>query len=230
MIGWLRTRVRKQPIIMLYFESENELTYYILEAWFVSPVRCIVVILLKWVMGFHCEMNVWPIIWLLSTFAMQWMNILNWLYWTNIWIYLDHRTGSLMTVLALTVKIKKSCSFQVCHLEVKLNRSFGFLRNWSHWLPSIQFWKSQTKFWESLTPRLPLMQALRWSYVAELYQKVIQYEAQKRSLALDISICDDFYYKKINIHSSRRLICTNMLVPPVCLKLHHKIKRIITLS
>ena len=32
MIGWLRTRVRKQPIIMLYFESENELTFYNLEA------------------------------------------------------------------------------------------------------------------------------------------------------------------------------------------------------
>ena len=32
MIGWLRTRVRKQPIIMLYFESENELKFYNLEA------------------------------------------------------------------------------------------------------------------------------------------------------------------------------------------------------
>ena len=30
----------------------------------------------------------------------------------------------------------------------------------SHWLPGIKFWKSQTNFWESLTPRLPLMQAL----------------------------------------------------------------------
>ena len=36
MIGWLRTRVRKQPIIMLYFESENELTFYNLEAWFLQ--------------------------------------------------------------------------------------------------------------------------------------------------------------------------------------------------
>ena len=33
MIGWLRTRVRKQPIIALYFESENELKFYNLEAW-----------------------------------------------------------------------------------------------------------------------------------------------------------------------------------------------------
>ena len=32
MIGCLRTRVRKQPIITLYFESENELNFYNLEA------------------------------------------------------------------------------------------------------------------------------------------------------------------------------------------------------
>ena len=36
MIGCLRTRVRKQPIIALYFEFENELKFYNLEAW--SPV------------------------------------------------------------------------------------------------------------------------------------------------------------------------------------------------
>ena len=34
MIGCLRTRVRKQPIIALYFESENELRFYNLEAWY----------------------------------------------------------------------------------------------------------------------------------------------------------------------------------------------------
>ena len=34
MIGFLRTRVRKQPIIALYFESENELKFYNLQAWF----------------------------------------------------------------------------------------------------------------------------------------------------------------------------------------------------
>ena len=33
MIGCLRTRVRKQPIIALYFEFENELKFYNLEAW-----------------------------------------------------------------------------------------------------------------------------------------------------------------------------------------------------
>ena len=33
MIGCLRTRVRKQPINALYFESENELKFYNLEAW-----------------------------------------------------------------------------------------------------------------------------------------------------------------------------------------------------
>ena len=32
MIGCLRTRVRKQPIIALYFEFENELMFYNLEA------------------------------------------------------------------------------------------------------------------------------------------------------------------------------------------------------
>ena len=33
MIGCLRTRVRKQPIIAFYFEFENELKFYNLEAW-----------------------------------------------------------------------------------------------------------------------------------------------------------------------------------------------------
>ena len=32
MIGCLRTHVRKQPIIALYFESENELKFYNPEA------------------------------------------------------------------------------------------------------------------------------------------------------------------------------------------------------
>ena len=53
MIGCLRTRVRKQPIIALYFESENELKFYNLEALFcyavlsvlssfdLVPVKCI---------------------------------------------------------------------------------------------------------------------------------------------------------------------------------------------
>ena len=31
MVGCLRTRVRKQPIIALYFESENELQFYNIE-------------------------------------------------------------------------------------------------------------------------------------------------------------------------------------------------------
>ena len=33
MIGCLRTGVRKQPIIALYFESETELRFYNLMAW-----------------------------------------------------------------------------------------------------------------------------------------------------------------------------------------------------
>ena len=32
MIGCLRTRVRKEPIVGLYFESENELQFYNLES------------------------------------------------------------------------------------------------------------------------------------------------------------------------------------------------------
>ena len=38
MIGCLQTRVRKQPIIALYFEFENELKFYNLEAWFSCSV------------------------------------------------------------------------------------------------------------------------------------------------------------------------------------------------
>ena len=33
MIGCLRTRVHKQPIVALYFESETVLKFYNLEAW-----------------------------------------------------------------------------------------------------------------------------------------------------------------------------------------------------
>ena len=33
MIGYLRTRVRKQPIIALYFKSEHVLNFYNPEAW-----------------------------------------------------------------------------------------------------------------------------------------------------------------------------------------------------
>ena len=38
MIGCLRTRVRKQPIIALYFESEIELKFYNLEAYLLLNV------------------------------------------------------------------------------------------------------------------------------------------------------------------------------------------------
>ena len=46
MIGWLRTHVRKQPIIVLYFEFENELKFYNLEARIyerqseIKPTKC----------------------------------------------------------------------------------------------------------------------------------------------------------------------------------------------
>ena len=39
MIGCLRTRVRKQPIIALYFESETVLKFYNLEAWYVGTSK-----------------------------------------------------------------------------------------------------------------------------------------------------------------------------------------------
>ena len=39
MIGCLRTCVRKQPIIALYFEFENELKFYNLEAWCLWPFK-----------------------------------------------------------------------------------------------------------------------------------------------------------------------------------------------
>ena len=38
MIGCLRTRVRKQPITALYFESENELKFYNLEGCFKNDI------------------------------------------------------------------------------------------------------------------------------------------------------------------------------------------------
>ena len=41
MIGCLWTRVRKQPIIALYFESENELKFYNLETRFHLPFQLI---------------------------------------------------------------------------------------------------------------------------------------------------------------------------------------------
>ena len=37
MIGCMRTHVRKQPIVALYFESENEVKFYNLEAWLILP-------------------------------------------------------------------------------------------------------------------------------------------------------------------------------------------------
>ena len=39
MIGCLRTCVRKQPIISLYFEFENELKFYNLWAWSEVPKK-----------------------------------------------------------------------------------------------------------------------------------------------------------------------------------------------
>ena len=53
MIGCLRTRVRNQPIIALYFESENELKLYNLEARckitsFISHYVCLITTRLNW--------------------------------------------------------------------------------------------------------------------------------------------------------------------------------------
>ena len=56
MIGCLRTRVRNQPIIALYFESENELKFYNLEVtvsamWLFLTMPCI---------GLQCMIMVFP--------------------------------------------------------------------------------------------------------------------------------------------------------------------------
>ena len=64
MIGCLRTRVRKQPIIVLYFESEPLLKFYNLEAWsgsltmfyvYFSPVKDSVVINDRWGNNVGCH-------------------------------------------------------------------------------------------------------------------------------------------------------------------------------
>ena len=49
MIGCLRTCVRKQPIIGLYFESETVLKFYNLEAWYmlIHEKACIVIAIMK---------------------------------------------------------------------------------------------------------------------------------------------------------------------------------------
>ena len=41
MIGCLRTRIRKQPIIALYFEFEIVLKFYNLEAWIYTIIRTV---------------------------------------------------------------------------------------------------------------------------------------------------------------------------------------------
>ena len=48
MIGRLRICVRKQPIIVLYFESETVLKFYNLEAWWLAALIWIVSALKKW--------------------------------------------------------------------------------------------------------------------------------------------------------------------------------------
>ena len=47
MIGCLRTRVRKQPIIAFYFESENELVFYNLKARSGSKLFVTLIVFLK---------------------------------------------------------------------------------------------------------------------------------------------------------------------------------------
>ena len=101
------------------------------------------------------------------------------------------------TVLALTIKTRKSYDFQGAsfgshaqsinfvffqnsHLNIvsslQLWVKYHFIPTSTHylsnlcieiydnigsqWLPGIKFWKLKTNYWESLTPRLPLMQAL----------------------------------------------------------------------
>ena len=53
MIGCLRTRVRKQPIIAIYFESENVLKFYKFEAWTVSEILSFFMKWTGWGMPWH---------------------------------------------------------------------------------------------------------------------------------------------------------------------------------
>ena len=69
MIDCLRTRVRKQPIIALYFESENGLKFCNLEAWFNclrGVLRLLVTVSVLWLfltvpwVGLQCVIVVYP--------------------------------------------------------------------------------------------------------------------------------------------------------------------------
>ena len=57
MIGCLRTRVRKQPIIALYFESEHVLKFYNLEAWSrdYKPLLCSTGLIIKFILLIHVK-------------------------------------------------------------------------------------------------------------------------------------------------------------------------------
>ena len=56
MIGCLRTRVRKQPIIGLYFESETVLKFDNLEAWTFSWLLDLAFIVHS-ALQFHCHIQ-----------------------------------------------------------------------------------------------------------------------------------------------------------------------------
>ena len=85
MIGCLRTRVRKQSIIAFYFEFENDLKFYNLEArfrLFLSVFKCLFLLVSRmtspgsWIVAFpHIDFLI-----ALSSMTRFWMMIFVWLY------------------------------------------------------------------------------------------------------------------------------------------------------
>ena len=78
MIGCLWTRVRKQPIIALYFESENEFQFYNLEAW-IRACNALITVLGIWSVLFielhHAAMENWSMYHVRGLIQIYWFHI-----------------------------------------------------------------------------------------------------------------------------------------------------------
>ena len=59
MIGCLRTRVRKQLIIALYFESETVLKVYNLKAWWIWYFKMLSAANLRWILNVYIFVYTW---------------------------------------------------------------------------------------------------------------------------------------------------------------------------
>ena len=88
-----------------------------------------------------------------------------------------------MAVLALTVKIRKSCSFEGCHLEVKLNHKFGFLRNW----------KSLTSLHPVLEVTSIYIYASIYSQQQPMYPLIFSYQQDLVIIDLSVNELHDSY-------------------------------------